>query len=204
MRIFEDPENDFWPVHETVRRYLDEQDDLDGSIPGLTQLSRRTSIGPEAFAIRLFQPLAPNVLSRYEEIHSIHIPMQYRRVLEKINGASIFEFELFGIPPSMAQDPPLLDRSQPQPLDLATANQYWKFEFSAPQSGFHFGGAPRSLEENIGYFLGSNSIDAYRKSGELVGSWSNMKAFLSDEIARCERHYEEFEEFMCQELKKIR
>jgi len=101
---------------------------------GAALLSHRPKIGAKAYACVIFPGVTPEVMSRYEKLqHSMgnrrfEIPAVYRHVLLRLNGAWVFHLALYGLPPSMCQDPPLLDRSAHQPLDLGTANLHWRRE----------------------------------------------------------------------------
>lgn len=164
---------------------------------GHSSIGRRPKVGTEAYAVTLYEPLPDTAIARYEELHEMSIPGLYRDLLENMNGASIFNLSLYGLPPSMAQDPPLLDRSGAQPLDLATANRYWRHEFSSAEGSFHFGGSFLSLEENVGYFLETDGeIASYRKGGERVSHWSSLQEFLGAEILRSKELFPAFEAMM--------
>jgi hypothetical protein len=72
----------------------------------------------------IFPGLPPNVITRYEDAprstdrQALKIPETYKHVLLRLNGATLFRMNLFGLPASMCADPPMLDRSARQPLDL--------------------------------------------------------------------------------------
>jgi len=90
-------------------------------------LSHRPHVAPEAYALRLYAPLPSEVIQKYQNLHGA-LPRQYLAVLAKLNGLHAFELSLFGIPRSMANDPPLLNRSLSQPYDVGTVNRSWKSE----------------------------------------------------------------------------
>jgi hypothetical protein len=162
-------------------------------------VSHRPHVAPHSYALRLYAPLPFNAISKYEQTRGITISPHYLPIIKKLNGTHAFEFSLYGIPPSMASDLPLLDRSVAQPYDIGTANRFWKLEYSVPQEWFHFGGGPYSYDENIGYFFDpEGKILASRKNGEVLRNWTSFKNFLSDEIAMAEKKYPEHEAFMSQ------
>jgi hypothetical protein len=164
-------------------------------------LSHRPHVAPQSYALRLNMPLPQANLIQYQLIHKITLSPHYLPILQKLNGAEIFELSLFGIPPSMANNPPLLDRTAAMPLDIATANAHWKFEYAIQNDWFHFGGGPLSLDENIGYFFDSvGKIYSIRKNGEIINSWVLFSQFLYDEIFRCEALYPAYEEFMAEAI----
>ena len=170
---------------------------------GAALFSRRPRIGTEAYACVIFPGVAPETISRYEELqHSIGnggfaIPAVFKKVLLRLNGAWIFRLSLYGLPPSMCHNPPLLDRSARQPLDLGTANLNWRRQYAADPTQFHFGGSQYSHEENIAYFLnGDGSVVALLKGGHRVWDWPSIETFLNAELPRAESQYEEFERRM--------
>ena len=94
----------------------------------------------------------------------------------------------------MCQDPPQLDRSAQQQLDLSSANVNWRQKYAADPAWFHFGFAPYSPAENVGYFLDvDGTVIAMRKGGNRIGDWGSFKDFLSAELPRVESQYEWFE-----------
>jgi hypothetical protein len=130
---------------------------------------------------------------RYHEVQrstnrpTLEIPEVYKRVLLRLNGATVFRMNLFGLPPTMCQDPPVLDRSTPQPLDLGAANSFWRNRYASRPLQFYFGSGQYSHEENTGYFLNEDgSIDALIREGRRVWSWASLEPFLTAEIARSE------------------
>lgn len=177
---------------------------------GAALISRRPKIGTEAYACQLFLGITEDVLARYEEIHGsrghrFEIPAAYRTVLRRLNGASVFELNLYGLPPSMCQNPPLLDRATRQPLDLATANVQWAKKYAASPEYFHFGSGPHSAEEYLGYFLHTDgSVVALLRDGQQVSTWLSIQEFLTAELPRSESQFEEFESRMVAVAAKAR
>jgi hypothetical protein len=160
-------------------------------------VSHRPLIGAEAYAITLHSPLSGEDIDSYAQSTGLVVSPHYIPVLRSINGGHIFELSLYGAPRSMIGNPPLLDRSSRQPLDLATANRFWRSEYKASPDLFHFGGGSYSLDENVGYFLDtSGAVQALRKSGEIWRSWPSFGEFLSAELDRLEKAFPAFEAFM--------
>ncbi len=161
---------------------------------GVMSISKRPKIGTEAYALNLFEGVSHDDISKYERIHGLEINPCYRKILLSLSGAFLFQISLFGIPPSMNQFPPRLDRSSPQPHDLATANRIWNFEFKDVDHLFHFGGGPWSHHENVGYFLDAEGkISAVLKDGTVIKSWDKFGEFLTSELERAEKNYPEYE-----------
>jgi hypothetical protein len=156
---------------------------LDGDLAPLRGVATLLAGTPST----IYMPLSESAIARYEKLHAFSILPRYRQILKRINGARLFKMNLFGIPASMAEDPPLLSRSAPAPLDLATANQHWKFEYDVSHDWFHFGAGPFSHSENVGYFFDSNNtIVAARNAGQFEGRWNEFQLFLREELYRCE------------------
>jgi hypothetical protein len=133
----------------------------------------------------------------YEEVRrstnrqAFEIPEVYKRVLLRLNGATVFRINLFGLPATMCQDPPMLDRSARQPLDLGTANASWRKRYAPRPSQLQFGSGPYSYEENTAYFLNEDgSIDAPIAGGRRVRNWPSLGPFLATELARAEALFE--------------
>jgi hypothetical protein len=184
-------EGDLSPIREAAMRQWAFNGTIDPKT-GAVLLNHRPEVAPEAYALVLFVGLTPSDLARYEELaqtrrnFSIAIPSSYRQGLVKLNGAFLFEAALFGAPRSMHKDPPLLDRSSRQPLDLAEANKHWRTKYKTDPSLFHFGSGPHSDTENVGYFMGGEGIETYLPGGKRVGTWPSLREFLADELARLE------------------
>lgn len=170
---------------------------------GAVLISHRPRIGTEAYACVIFPGVEPEVVTRYEEIQrsigsdGFEIPTAYRNVLSRLNGAWMFQLSVFGLPPSMCQYPPLLDRTAHQPLDLGTANSDWRRKYAADPEQFHFGSSQFSAEENIAYFLNANgSVTAMLRGGHKVWDWPSIEGFLNAELPRAESQFAEFETSM--------
>ena len=144
-------------------------------------------IGPEAYAFRLFPPAKKAWIERFRQRVGRPIPAGYADFLRIVNGCEACGLSLFGLPPSLQREPPLLDRSRPQPLDLDAANRDWAREYKESGTAFHFGGRPWSHDENIGYFWVDTRIRAIRPRGEVVGEWPDLATLIAAELALVER-----------------
>jgi hypothetical protein len=121
-------------------------------------------------------------------LHGLKIPTGYKAILSQVNGLYAFGLALYGIPPSMVKNPPLLDRSRLQCLDLGEANRSWKRAYRG-QERFCFGSRHYSYTENSSYFWDRRGeIIAALKTGEIVGHWSDFKSFLTDELRAAETY----------------
>jgi hypothetical protein len=192
------------PLRQVAEGLLDE-DSLIDPATGAALISRRTKIAPEAFACVIYPGMPHEAIARYEEIHShgsnssFTIPDAYKTVLSRSNGADVLKMHLYGLPPPMCNNPPLLSRSSRQPLDLATANKDWRRAFGPDPTQFHFGGAFYSSEENLAYFLNlDGGVEALRKGKIRVNLWQNFESFLRDELSRLAGVFPAYEESMAQ------
>ncbi|CAH2715932.1 hypothetical protein BACCIP111895_03116 [Neobacillus rhizosphaerae] len=146
------------------------------------QIAHEPWNGVYSFAIRLFASAKKSWISNYQKKYGLVIPKFYKDFLSIINGCSFYGLDLFGISPSM-QNESILNRTDPEPLDLSTANIYWKINYKNTQEFFQFGGRQYSDDENIGYFVeGKNKIHAIKKDGEILFSWDTFSDFLNDEL----------------------
>ena len=193
-------DGDLAVVREACEPFLGDDANVDPP-SGAALISHRPKIAPQAYACVLFPGIPEDEISRYEQIHSkaaqhpLTIPSFYCDTLRQLNGASLFQIDLFGVPGSMTNDPPLLSRSVRQPLDLATANRNWFISYKPQRSQFYFGSGPFSWEENLGYFLNKDgSVDALRKNGEKFACWPTIGRFLAEELARAASIYLSYEE----------
>lgn len=194
-------------IARTAQRLVTDGATLDAT-SGALLISRRPAIAPEAYAAVLFPPISAGQIVAYERVQSeargkpFEVSPSYRSLLTMVNGLDLYQLVLYGIPGSMLQSPPLLNRAIRQPLDLATANITWSREYRASNGQFHFGGAPYSRDENVGYFMNPDcSIEARLRGGELFASWGSMSNFLDTEIDRAEKLYPAYEAEMA-ELRK--
>jgi hypothetical protein len=202
MKAFlESLEGTLLSVRQIAERILDEDSCVD-PLSGSLLISRRTSIAPEAYGLVLFPGIDAELIARYETVHGkkgtyeFSVPSEYKQILKHLNGADLFQISLFGIPRTMANDPPLLDRSRRQPLDLATANRSWNAKYKPRADQFHIGSGPYSPSENLGYFLNlDRTVEARRVGGECFATWQSIASFLSSELSRAESQYRAHEEF---------
>ncbi len=188
----------FASIRDVARRFLDETAVVDPA-SGAALVSHRPKVAPQAFAVVLYAGVSTESITLYEGIPgrrgAFHIPAVYKSLLALLNGAHLFEIDLYGVPLSMTYSPPLLNRSVRQPLDLATANFDWSRRYQPDPDQFHFGSGPYSYEENIGYFLNPDEgVEARRVGGERFGYWKSLATFLAEELRRAEDLFPFFEE----------
>lgn len=181
--------SEFAPIRDHCVKYLKYCSAIDdvGKDPVLL-IGHQPWIGPEAYRVIIFPPAKQTWFTKYSRIHHVKFPSLIQILLRQMNGCFIHNFDLFGMPFSMLQNPPGLDRSKLQCLDIGTADQLWSAEYLGAESQFHFGSRAYSYSENVGYFLDKDgTIRALRKSGRTVGEWSELKSFFRDELAASEK-----------------
>jgi len=134
-------------------------------------------VGPQSYLITLY-PGAPKAwVPTYEKAAKVKLPAAVRKWLAAANGFEFFRLSLYGIPPSMAKSPRLLDRSADQCLDIGTANTTWKVGYPVDPACVHFGARDYTDDELVGYFLdGRGTIRAVTQGGTEVGAWSDVTA----------------------------
>lgn len=181
----------FAPIEALARKFSDQESFTVED--GVYLFGNESERGPRACAVTLFPGLQEKVISRYEELHDIHIPEPIRAFLGHFNGAILCEMSIYGIPPSMIDDPALLSRSVRNPLDIGTAAKIWRVGFpSAKETEFHFGSRNIGWSSQIGYFFRyDGSVAAYsryKKADGAVNTWPTFEDWLRDEIDAMVQH----------------
>src|SRR5579862_2159953 len=98
------------------------------------------TIAPQYYAFEIWPGLTQSSLTGYERSTCCSIPDHYRSILTQAGGITLGKLKFYGEPLSMLGEPPLLDRTRRQPLDLATANSDWRREFHVSEELLHFAG----------------------------------------------------------------
>lgn len=196
MEFIDNLRDELSPIRDVAVRLID-ADPKYTLRNGALSISKRPKIGSQAYALTLYAGVTEDGISKYEQIHDFEIDPNYRKILLTLSGAFLFQISLFGIPLTMTQFPPRLDRSKLQPHDLATANRSWKSDFKCIDHLFYFGGGPWSHHENVGYFLDAEgNTSAILKDGTVTKSWNKFGEFLTSELERAEKNYTKYENFM--------
>ena len=172
------------PIRTAVSRYLKYPSHANAN--GVFEIGNRPWVAPFNYMITLYGGINKTLQREYCARFNIEIPEIYSRFLEELNGAFVFGISFYGIPPSMLSRG-RLDRSVLQCHDFATGVLQWSGDYEVERDAFHFGGREFSFDENVGYFIDNNSkILCARKNGEILGNWSSLRSFLSDEIKTSE------------------
>ena len=168
-------------VRSAALRYAGVADNVDSE--GVIKIGHRPTVAPEAYAVRIYPPAPGTVYAKYENLHSVAIPEFIRSILHVANGLWIDELTIYGIPASMLKDPPMLDRTRLQCLDIATANTAWRAAFEAGPELFHFGSRVNG-DESVGYFADAKArIHALSDRGRSPRKWTTLAAFFEAELA---------------------
>ena len=178
------------PLAAKAKQYLKYPSSLGAD--GVIQIGHRPWVAELNYMLTLYPGIGAQSVEGYCKRFRIEVPGVYVDFLREVNGAFCFGMSLCGIPQSMLQDPPLLDRSILQCHDLGTAATQWIREYKVPSKLFHFGGRHYSFTENVGYFITEGGrFQCYRKNGKVVAEWANVCDFLADELEASEKLEEE-------------
>ncbi len=180
--------DDFFGIKQQANKYLPNNSNIDES--GTLNIFHRPWVAPYNWGVKLYQGAPAQWINTFEEKTSRPIPNAYKQFLVAINGCFIYDFSLFGLPPS-AYVSGTLNRSLLQCLDLGLANTGWIKEYEINKNWFHFGSRAYNDEENIGYFFDGNIIKAVLDNGKIKDEWTNFPDFLRDEIAKAEKMMKE-------------
>ena len=153
------------------------------------EFAHRPEVAPLWFRARLWAPLPREAWRRHEQTHGYTIAPGYEPILAQLNGACVFKLLLYGMPPSMLQDPPLLNRSGFNPLDLGIAQQHWKREEEAPDAWFLFGSSMWRYDANIHYLLDDAGVVHGWVDGAEARCWSNLTEFFAEELLRAQEAF---------------
>ena len=160
---------------------------VEGSADGPLLAGHRPDVAPQAYDIVLFEPLPLAALELYGEIHDFGFPDGLLELLRHVNGCTLYDIKLYGVPPSMAAHPPLLDRSRRTPLDIASG-RYWRSSYGAGDAADVLI-ASRNVGDTgqVGYFMDTQGHISGRGNGSSeapaeCGPWANLTEWLSAEI----------------------
>ncbi len=164
----------FEPLRELVLRTSDAR-----ALPESVVAHHDSSVAPEYFALEMWPGVQGGSVRAYLARFTLSIPDSHIAFLSQVNGLTLGSLRIFGVPPSMLREPPMLDRSARQPLDLAAANRSWRLGFPTCCHLFHLGSLRHSHSENAGLFLAeAGGIVAALSDGRLVGQWPGYTALL--------------------------
>ena len=173
------------PLKEAANRYMPYSSQISGD--GLVQIGHRPWIAPKNYLLTIFPGLTDSQIKQYQLTFKIEIPPVYTAVLKNIGGAFCFGLSLYGLPRSMLNRPPLLDRSVIQCHDLAMAATHWVHEFNVAEDFFHFGDRHFSRTDNVGFFFDAHEcVYSVLKGGTIVSQWDNFSEFLEQELQASE------------------
>ena len=159
-------------------------DDAEVAPNGTVMLGRAPHIAPEAYRVVIYPPAPEPWLRTLENTMKVEIPVDLRRVLRVMNGCHCFDLSLFGVTARVTE---LLNRREPVALRLAFGLADWAGEYGRAGS-FHFGGAPWTYEENVGYFWSDQGPFSARTNGEVVGKWASVADLFDAELTRLTGH----------------
>lgn len=158
--------------------------DTDNSI----KIGHNPVVAPNNYIVVLYEGVKKSWINKFKANTKIRIPKAYEKVLLNLNGCFVFGMVLYGLTPSL-YNAKVFDMSMLQCLSLDRANTQWIREYGIGTDCFHFGGRSYSYNENVGYFITENTIEAKLKNGEIVKEYANIKEFLENEIKISEEMY---------------
>jgi hypothetical protein len=174
------------PLKEAASRYLKYPSGF--ASDGVLNIGHRPWVAELNYMFMLYPGIKQEALARYCGTFGVHVPEMYAHFLQAVNGAFCFGMSLCGVPLSMLGNPPLLDRTRLQCHDLAAAATRWIYEYRVPSEYFHFGSRQFSFRENVGYFVVDNDrIVSVRGKKKVIGEWTTVADFLSDELRASEK-----------------
>jgi len=143
----------------------------------------------DAHELVLFPPISREHLDDYEKINDFSLPDILIEFFAHLNGCNILDLKIYGAPASMAQNPPMIDRSRCAPLDISSG-RYWRAGYAlANEDALLF--ASKNVGDNgqIGYFITPAGLVIGRGNGspevdERSGPWSNVTDWLASEIGQ--------------------
>jgi hypothetical protein len=87
---------------------------------------------------------------------------------------------------------------------LATAQKYWRRKYITAEGCF-IGYGPDSASDHLGYFMSEDGyVRAVQEGGAVLRSWSSVREFLTDELARAESGYPAYEQTMAGTVESVR
>jgi hypothetical protein len=156
-----------------------------GSTGALQDRSGAILIGPwsrdgiSSFDVMLYPGISVDDLLSYERIHQFSVAPGLAELLLSLNGCTFFELVVYGLPPSMAREPPLLDRSDRGPLDIASGRDWSRAYLATPADSTLFASKNVSETGQIGFFLTPDGGVIASGNGEELapahgGSWPTL------------------------------
>jgi hypothetical protein len=135
----------------------------------------------------IFPPLSDSKLKNYQELHDFPLSNKIVEILRYLNGCQVRDLKIYGAPASMAEDPPLLNRSLLSPLDISSG-RYWRSNYAlADGKDQLFASKNVGDTGQIGYFIGPSGQVVGRGNGshfvnDQSGPWPNIAEWLASEI----------------------
>ncbi len=170
--------SDFLPIKSFVNKYGERESRIDNL--GTIQLVKKPEF-TEAYFINLFEGAPQLYFDNFSTRYNLEIPEPLESFLRAMNGFHFCDFNIYALTPSLYKSTNgLLDRAVLQPMDIGTANEYWKHEFE--RSDFHFGSRYFDDKQNCGFFLEGDTIRSCLTTGEVVGTWTKFSDFLTSEL----------------------
>jgi hypothetical protein len=175
--------DDFEPLVQAATRLAEEgawREAGDGPV----LIGHRPDIAPLAYDVALFPALDVEQLRDAEARLGRGLPRLLADLLLTLNGAHVFELNIYGIPP----DSPLADRSVRAPLDLGRSNRWRQAYAAAPEEAMLFASRNVSDQGQIGYFLTPDGSilgrgNRARGAPSDSGAWTGLRTWIEAVLA---------------------
>ncbi|MCY1647568.1 hypothetical protein OVA11_11025 [Caulobacter sp. SL161] len=161
---------------------------VEGGEDGPLLCGHRPDIGTQAYDVVLFPPLPSTALLKYQALHGFELSVHLLNLFSQLNGCSLFGLKIYGVPRSMADNPPLLDRLNRSPLDIASG-RHWRLGYAEAEiEDVLFASRNVGGSGQIGYFMSPHGAISGRgnessEAPERCGPWADLTEWLSMELA---------------------
>ena len=167
-------------VKEFAKQYIDPS--ISKIEDDILFIGHQPEIAPKYYRLIIWPGISNDLIMKYERINQIQIPEKIQHLLSASNGISLLGLDIFGIPESMLNEPPLLDRSKLQCKDISMAKDWFNSNLDTTHL-FYFGARHWTYEQNCSYFLTNDErIESYLENGDKLYKWDDFHSFFSDEI----------------------
>ena len=104
----------------------------------------------------IYEPASEEMLAWAEGKLGRELPLEMRVLLAETNGFFLKKVTLYGIPPSLFKAG-VLNRGRLQPLDIITANKFWRIKYQVPLDHLMIGSI-QGQSENTGIFMRQDGL----------------------------------------------
>lgn len=149
----------------------------------------RPDIGTHAYDVVIYPPQPRSLLDIYQQVNRFSLPGPVVEMLTYVNGCTILGLSIYGVPTSMAQNPPLLNRSLRAPLDISSG-RHWRIGYVNPHEDEVLF-ASKNVGDNgqVGYFVNAVGLVVGRGNGSAEVEkqsepWDKITDWLASELGQ--------------------